>query len=196
MKVLILDNGHGKDTPGKCSPDKRILEYAWARDMVSRIAAKAMLAGIRTEVLVPEEIDIPLKERVRRANAICAKYGTQNCILISVHLNAAGNGGRWLNACGWSGWVAPVSSQKSKDLARLLFNEADKLGLRGNRAVPPCRYWVGNFAIIRDTKCPAVLTENLFQDNKSDVDYLVGESGKEAIANLHINAVKEYFKEH
>nr|DAT77576.1 MAG TPA: MurNAc-LAA [Caudoviricetes sp.] len=27
----------------------------------------------------------------------------------------------------------------------------------------------------RDTKCPAVLTENLFQDNKEDVEFLLSE---------------------
>lgn len=30
----------------------------------------------------------------------------------------------------------------------------------------------------RDTKCPAILTENLFQDNKEDVDFLLSEKGK------------------
>lgn len=25
--VVILDNGHGRDTIGKCSPDKRLMEY-------------------------------------------------------------------------------------------------------------------------------------------------------------------------
>lgn len=194
MKVLILDNGHGKNTPGKCSPDKRILEYEWARDMVRRIAEKACLAGIHTEIVVPEESDIPLRERVRRVNALCAKYGTQNCALISVHINAAGNEGKWLNARGWTGWVAPKSSQKSKTLARLLYIEASRAGLQGNRQPSSSCYWVGNFAIVRDTKCPAVLTENLFQDNKDDVEYLVSESGKEAIATLHIDAIKKYFE--
>lgn len=194
MKVLILDNGHGKNTPGKCSPDKRILEYDWARDMVRRIAAKASSAGIHTEIIVPEESDIPLKERVRRVNALCSQYGTQNCALISVHINAAGNGGEWLTARGWTGWVAPNASQKSKTLARLLYIEASRAGLQGNRLPSSSCYWVGNFAIVRDTKCPAVLTENLFQDNKDDVEYLVSESGKEAIATLHIDAIKKYFE--
>lgn len=194
MKVLILDNGHGKNTPGKCSPDKRILEYEWTRNMVGRIATKARLAGIHTEIVVPEESDIPLKERVRRVNTLCAKYGTQNCALISVHINAAGNGSTWLNARGWTGWVAPKSSQLSKTLARLLYIEASRAGLQGNRLPSSACYWVGNFAIVRDTKCPAVLTENLFQDNKDDVEYLVSESGKDAIATLHIDAIKKYFE--
>ena len=31
MLTVILDNGHGANTPGKCSPDKSLLEYKWAR---------------------------------------------------------------------------------------------------------------------------------------------------------------------
>lgn len=38
MKILI-DNGHGVDTPGKRSPDGKFREYAWNRLIASRIVA-------------------------------------------------------------------------------------------------------------------------------------------------------------
>lgn len=193
MIVLILDNGHGDPplTGGKCSPDNRLKEYYWAREMVQRIANKARSNGIRTEILVPEKTDIPLNERVRRVNTLCAKYGTANCIVISVHINAAAGSG-WHTASGFSSWVAPNASSKSKKLASILWECADAVGLRGNRSVPACKYWTGNFAIVRDTYCPAVLTENLFMDNQEEVNFLTSEVGKEVIANLHIEAVKQY----
>ena len=34
-KVVILDNGHGKNTPGKCSPDKIFYEWSWSRKFVN-----------------------------------------------------------------------------------------------------------------------------------------------------------------
>lgn len=193
--VLILDNGHGDPplTGGKCSPDKRILEYYWARDIVNRIAAKTRAAGIQTEIIVPEKSDIPLNERCRRVNSICAKYGKANCVLISVHINAAAGSG-WHEARGFCGFVAPNASANSKKLAAILWEFANKAGLRGNRSVPTCKYWVGNFAIIRDTNCPAVLTENLFMDNRDDVEFLLSEAGKETIVNVHVEAIKEYLK--
>lgn len=192
--ILILDNGHGNPplTGGKCSPDKRIREYDWARDMVRRIAEKAKEAGIETHILVPEKTDIKLNERTRRVNQICDEKGASNCVLISVHINAAGADGKWHNARGWTEWVAPKSSQNSKTLARLLYIEATRANLKGNRADSPSCYWVGNFAIVRDTKCPAVLTENLFMDNEEDAAFLESEDGKEIIANLHIEAIKNY----
>lgn len=192
--ILILDNGHGDPpiTGGKCSPDKSILEYYWARDMVKRIADKAKAAGITPVILVPEITDIPLNTRTRRANELCRKYGTKNCILISVHINAAGGDGKWHNARGFCGFVSPNASTNSKTLARLLWEHADKAGLRGNRAVPPGKYWVKSLAMCRDTNCPAVLTENLFMDNRDDAGYLKSEAGKETIANLHVAAVEKY----
>lgn len=197
MITLLLDNGHGDPplTGGKCSPDKSILEYYWARDMVQRIARKARAAGIPVEIIVPEKTDIPLKTRTNRVNAICrAKGGSKNCVLISVHINAAGGDGKWHDARGWCGFIAPNASANSKRLARILWEHADRAGLRGNRCVPAERYWVKSLAMCRDTNCPAVLTENLFMDNRADAEYLKSESGKETIADLHIAAIKEYIK--
>lgn len=197
MITLLLDNGHGDPplTGGKCSPNKSILEYYWARDMVQRIAEKARAAGIPVEIIVPETSDINLKTRTNRVNAICrAKGGSKNCVLISVHINAAGGDGKWHDARGWCGFVAPNASANSKRLARILWEHADRAGLRGNRCVPDERYWVKSLAMCRDTNCPAVLTENLFMDNRADAEYLKSESGKETIADLHIAAIKEYIK--
>lgn len=193
MKILI-DNGHGSNTSGKCSPDGNLREYAWARDIASRLVAELKKRGLDAERIVTEETDISLRERCRRVNAICAKLGSKNVMLISIHINAAKSDGRWHDASGWSGWVAPNASQKSKILAQTLYDEAAKRNLKGNRSVPSCRYWVGNFAIVRDTKCPAVLTENLFQDNKAEVEFLMSERGKKEIVNLHADAIQKYIR--
>ena len=40
------------------------------------------------------------------------------------------------------------------------------------------------FYILKHTKCPAVLTENLFQDNKEDVGFLLSEEGKPGNSGL------------
>lgn len=195
MKILI-DNGHGVDTKGKCSPDGRLREYAWTREIARLIESALKARGYDVECVVPEEIDIPLKERTMRVNSICKKVGAKNVCLVSVHINAAGADGKWHMARGWSGWVAPNASSNSKRLAQLLYSEAEKAGLRGNRAIPNCKYWIGNYAIVRDTNCPAVLTENLFQDNKADVDFLLSEEGERIIANLHIDAIVKYITQH
>ena len=47
------------------------------------------LRGYDAQLLVPEEEDIPLKERVRRANRISCQIGhpIQETIIISIHVN-------------------------------------------------------------------------------------------------------------
>jgi len=190
MKILI-DNGHGYDTNGKCSPDGRLREYAWAREIAKRIEAELRKRGLDVQRIVTEERDISLTERVRRVNNICKQVGAKNVCLVSVHVNAAGSGG-WRTARGWSGWVYTRSSANSQRLAQLLYAEAEKRGLQGNRSVPVSRYWTANFYILRYTDCPAVLTENLFQDNKEDVAYLLSEEGKQTITDLHVEAILKY----
>lgn len=189
--IILIDNGHGAETPGKCSPDGRLREYAWTREIARRVCDKLKSLGYDARLLVPELNDVSLRERVKRVNSVCADAGSDNVLLVSIHVNAAGTG-QWHNASGWTTWVAPNASQRSCKLATLLNVEAVKLNLKGNRSREP--FFTGNFAILRDTKCPAVLTENMFQDNLHDVAYLLSDRGKSEITNLHITAITEYLK--
>lgn len=192
--IIFLDNGHGFDTKGKRSPDGRLLEYAWARIVALKLRTVLEDSGHTVILVTPEDKDIALSERVRRVNAYCAQYGTKNCVLVSIHINAAGNGTSWSTASGWTAWVAPKSSYNSKLLAKILHTEAVKHGLKGNRYVPSEGYWTGNFAIVRDTACPAVLTENLFMDNRQEVDYLLSEKGINTIVQIHKDGIEKYIK--
>ena len=192
--IVLLDNGHGVNTPGKCSPDKTLLEYKWAREIVDRLMVEFAKLGIRAIKLVPEDTDISLKERVRRANQIY-KDNNKQAILISVHCNAAGADGKWHNASGWSVFIAQNASSNSKRLAKSLYEQAEKRELKGNRSVPKEKYWVQSLAMCRDTNCPAVLTENMFQDNKEDVLLLLSEEGKKKIIDVHIQGVLNYLNE-
>ena len=74
MKVLI-DNGHGVNTPGKRSPDGRFREYKYNREIAAAVVEHLKLRGIDAELLVPEEEDISLEERSRRVNKIACQIG-------------------------------------------------------------------------------------------------------------------------
>ena len=100
MKILI-DNGHGRNTPGKRSPDGRFREYAYTRLIARAVCAHLIYRGYDAELLVPEEDDVGLKKRVARVNAHCRALGSQNVFLVSIHVNAAGMGDRWYDATGW-----------------------------------------------------------------------------------------------
>lgn len=193
MKILI-DNGHGANTPGKRSPDRTFFEWKFNREIAIPLVAELKRLGYDAERIVTEDYqDVTLVERVRRVNAWCKKLGKENVILVSVHANAAGNGG-WYNARGFSVFVCEKCSERSKRLAQTLYAAAYARDLKGNRSIPANHYWTANFYIIKNTLCPAVLTENLFYDNKEDLAILKSDEGKKLIVELHLEGIINYIK--
>jgi len=189
--TILLDNGHGVDTPGKCSPDCSHYEYLWARQCANALAVALLEEGFNVKKITPEAKDIRLSKRVERANYLCSVYSP--CILISIHNNAAGSDGKWHSASGFSVFVSNNASKRSKELASIFTDIAKARGLTGNRFIPPAGYWQQNLAICRDTVCPAVLTENMFQDNRGDVKFLQSEEGLNELVRLHLDAIKIYY---
>lgn len=197
MKILI-DAGHGIDTLGKQSPDGRLKEYAWARDIAGRLEAKLKTKGYDVERIVPETNDISITTRCNRVNAICKQVGAKNVVLVSIHNNAAGNGS-WGTAKGFSVFVSKNASSNSKKFASIFTDEAIARKMMGNRSVPAEKYWTwswvkADIGILKGTACPAVLTENGFMDNKEECDYLLSEQGKQAFVDLHVAAIEKYIK--
>lgn len=196
---VILDNGHGVNTAGKRSPDGRLREYAWAREIVKRIKNKLDSLGIESYILVPELTDISLEERVRRANQIHKeqKKKGKTVILLSIHCNAAGRG-EWLNARGWCAYTSKGPTESDK-IANCLYEAAHeildpkKLQIRSDKSDGDSD-WESNFYIIYKSTMPAVLTENFFQDNKEDVKYLLSEEGKQDCTNIQIRGILKYIK--
>ena len=78
--TILIDNGHGSDTPGKRSPDGLFREYSYTREIARRVVLELSDCGYDARLLVPEIVDIPLTERCRRVNAICDEVGTANVI--------------------------------------------------------------------------------------------------------------------
>ena len=193
MKILI-DNGHGHDTPGKRSPDGKFREYAYNREIAKRIVADLIDRGYDAELIVPEDNDISLEERVRRVNKICLASDPSCVILVSVHVNAAGDGSKWTNATGWSAYTCKGQTASDK-LAECLYEAATKnfpdrrIRTDYSDTDPD---WEENFYILRHSLCPAVLTENFFMDNKSDLEYLQSRAGKQTVIDTHVEGIIEY----
>ncbi|MDD3161701.1 MAG: N-acetylmuramoyl-L-alanine amidase [Bacteroidales bacterium] len=193
MKILI-DNGHGSNTPGKRSPDGKFLEYQYNRIIATRVVSELVDCCYDAELLVPEEIDVPLRERVKRVNDKCDIYVATNILLVSIHVNAAGSDGKWHKATGWSAYTTPGITKS--DLLAMDLYEAARKNLPGKIIRqfngPQEPDFEENFYILKHTKCPAVLTENFFMDNVDDVRFLESREGKNALTLLHIEGIKYY----
>ena len=193
MKIFI-DNGHGLMTAGKRSPDGQFREAFYNREIARRVVADLRDRGHDAELLVPEDDDISLIERVRRVNAACFLLGKQNVILVSIHVNAAGNGSKWLNATGWSVYTCKGQTESDK-LAECLCQAAIK-NFPGRRIRTDMSDgdmdWEEGFYILRKSLCPAVLTENFFMDSRSDLEYLQSRAGKQAVVDTHVEGITDY----
>jgi N-acetylmuramoyl-L-alanine amidase len=175
IKVLI-DNGHGEETPGKRSPDGRLKEYAYTREIAKPAVKELQQRGIDALRIVTEETDVPLAERVARANNFYEANG-KKAILVSVHCNAAGNGVEWMPARGWSIFVGGNASQKSRLLAWKMAEAALAKKVKVRQPSRQSLYWTADLYICRKTNYLTVLVENFFQDNQEDVAFLLSEEG-------------------
>jgi len=184
MKILI-DAGHGIDTPGKRSPDGSFREYLWNRQVADYVVEFLTNDGVDVSLVVTETNDITLRNRVNRVNAICNKVGAKNVLLVSIHANAAGNGKDWMNGKGWSCYTSPGNTRSDK-AAEIMYK------VFGNR-FPDKRMrkdlsdgdsdQEANFYILTKSKCPAILIENFFYDNKEECAWLLQEETKVRIAH-------------
>ena len=208
--IILIDNGHGVDSEskGKFSPlidesmkigkeftnKGRFREWKYNRVISHLIVDKMKGMGYDARLLVPEDKDITLGERVRRTNTICDKYGTKNVLLISVHSNAKGGGNAWCDAKGWEAYTTRGETISDK-LAEFLYKRASN-NIKGRKIREDWsdgdRDKEEDFYIIKNAKCAAVLTENFFYDNKDDLMYLTSDLGVHTVTRTHIEGILDF----
>lgn len=198
--TIILGTAHQKSIAGKCSPDKRLKEYKYSREVVQAI--NAILKDMGYQVFIDiEDDDLKLSQsrelslRCKIVNELTRQY--KNCIYISIHVNAAGSDGKWHTGTGWEVYTT-VGETKSDKLATCLYNAAkynakDKKMRTNYSDGDPDKE--AHLYVLKNTDCPAVLTENFFQDNKKDVDYLLSDEGFHEIIRLHVEGILNYIKD-
>lgn len=195
MKILI-DPGHGIDTPGKRSPDGLFREYLWNRQVADLILEGLLSAGVDASLVVTETNDVSLKNRVNRVNTICNRLGASNVLLVSIHANAAGNGSAWMNAKGWSCYTSRGNT-KSDQVAECLYDafeeEFQDRKIRKDMSDGD-RDWEENFYVLQKSKCPAVLLENFFYDNREECAWMLQDETKRRIADAVVKGIIKYIK--
>lgn len=194
IKIILLDNGHGFDTPGKCSPvwpdGTQLREWAYTRRVVKAVQERLLEQGVNVRIITPEDQDVPLKMRVDRINSIAKIHGASSCLLISVHLNASKETNQ---ARGWEIHTSKGTTASDR-YADVFWDEANKkIGrtsrMRGDYSDGD-RDWDSNFYILSKSICPALLTENLFMNHEDDCRFLMSEKGFQSIVDIHVDAIR------
>lgn len=172
--MIILDNGHGGmidgvyQTPGKRSPvwddGTQYFEGVGNREIVNKLHNLCKRFNIDSHILVPEQQDITLGERVRRVNKI-HKYD-KDAILISIHSNAFSDS----QANGFEIFTS-VGQTKSDEIAKVIHNKyLLKINNIKDRGIKE-----ENFYLLKNSNCPAILIETMFHTNYVECKRLMNE---------------------
>ena len=202
----LLDAGHGGiingvyQTAGKRSPrfpDGSVLyEGEFNRAIVKQIKklARSKFCGDPNikiiDILDGSREDIPLRQRISIANKIHKEEN--NCIFVSVHANAFGNGKEFNQAKGVCTFHHYKSSKGKKLAESLQKHLADITPLR-DRGIRSNDTWA-NFYVLRKTHMPAVLSENGFMTNFDDATALLDPGVRRQIAAAHWGMIQEIEK--
>jgi len=160
MKKIVIDAGHGLNTPGKRTPDD---EREWSFNNKVALAAIAKLNRYEgVQILRVDDptgkTDVPLKTRTNRAN------NWKVDVYISIHHNALG--GVWGKHSGVETFTFdhPQANPKSFEIAKLIHLKVVKVLDLQNRGIKKA-----DFHILRETLMPAILIEGGFMDSTTDI---------------------------
>jgi len=183
MKI-VLDAGHGPNTPGKRSPDGSLREYQF-NSAVARHVADMLFSryeGIEFMFTHADDRDVPLKERTDRANAWKAD------LFVSIHANAAGDGVNWNSAQGIETFVYETRPPAAVALANAVQRQLIRATGRPDRGVKSA-----NFHVLRETRMTAILVECGFMTNRDECELLKSDAYRRKCAEAIVAGIVETY---
>ncbi|WP_409295445.1 N-acetylmuramoyl-L-alanine amidase [Peribacillus sp. SCS-26] len=182
MKIM-LDAGHGYNTPGQRSPDG-MKEYEFNRAVA--LLARSMLLnyqGVTVYFAHSDKNDVPLIQRTDFANSLAVD------VFLSIHANAFGNGCDWTEAEGIETFVHPSRPSEALELAqKVQALLTAKTGLR-DRGVK-----TADFHVLRESSMTAILLEAGFMTNKEEIKLLRSEYFRKTVAEAVVKALVQQYK--
>lgn len=176
MTKIFIDAGHGGNDPGAVGNGLR------EKDLTLKISKKIadILKDYDCSVKLSRTGDqtLSLKQRTDAANKWGADY------LLSVHINAGGGTG--YEDFIFNGGVS-ANTTKYRDVIHAEVVKAIGSGVR-NRGKKKA-----NFHMVRQSRMPAMLSENMFIDTKADADKLKSNAFIDKVAQGHANGLIKAF---
>ncbi|MGG3998788.1 N-acetylmuramoyl-L-alanine amidase [Anoxybacillus kestanbolensis] len=175
MKIVI-DPGHGGHDPGAVA--NGLKEKDLTLTIVKHIGRLlGEYEGAEVFYTRTDDRYLSLEERATIANKLKAD------LLISVHINAGGGTG--FESYVYNGNVSAATVAYQNVIHAEIMKAIDGVKDRGKKRA--------NYAVLRETKMPAILTENLFIDNANDVAKLKSEQFLLQVAHGHVQGIVKAF---
>lgn len=179
--VLAIDAGHGGNDQGAAG--RRSLEKDITLQTAQRLCRLVRKRYKDVEVIAtrPDNEATSLADRAGMANYFHAD------LFISIHANSARG---W--AEGTETFIHPTAQGgRSERLAQLIEQQYVRQGGRKSRGVK-----TANFAVLRLTTMPAVLTEIGFISNKEEEKFIASRKGQKRLARCLLDAFAAYRREY
>jgi N-acetylmuramoyl-L-alanine amidase len=175
MVRIVLDAGHGGTDSGAVGNGLR--EKDLTLNIVKKIGNLLNdYEGVEVHYTCTDDRFLELSERAAIANKLNADY------FISVHINAGGGTG--FESYIYNGNVSSATIAY-QNVIHAEIVKAINVTDRGKKRA--------NYAVLRETKMPAILTENLFIDNANDAAKLKSEQSLQQIAYGHVQGIVKAF---
>ncbi|RLP98517.1 N-acetylmuramoyl-L-alanine amidase [Geobacillus stearothermophilus] len=172
--VQVIDPGHGGHDPGAVGNGLQEKDLTLKIALYTRDYIHELYEGVKVYLTREKDVFISLNERAAFANRLNADH------FCSIHINTGG--GKGFESYIYNGSYS--SKPKTQALRNVLHDtivSETKLVNRGKKEA--------NLAVLRETKMPAVLTENGFIDNKDDADFLKSDANLRKIALAHAHGL-------
>lgn len=178
VKKVWIDAGHGGKDSGATGNGLQEKDVVLAVSLAVKKRLEADYGDVQVLLTRSSDVFLELAERTHKANAAGAD------ILVSIHCNAGGGAG------GFESYRYTSASSGSVKLQNVMHTEVmnaiKTFGVidRGQKAA--------NLHMVRESKMPAVLTENLFIDVAADAAKLKRQDVIDSIAIGHVNGIAKY----
>lgn len=180
-KKIFWDKGHGGTDPGACANGLK------EADLTHVIVEHAMsylvtnYTGFEQRTSRSGNQSVPLATR----DDLADKWGAD--VFVSVHINAGGGNG--YESYVYNDGVNSATTALQKVLNAEIMAAMRKFGDIKAHGGDDTRQ--ANFAVLRETSMPAVLTENLYIDS-SDHQYLKNPAFLKSVGEAHARGVAKY----
>lgn len=178
------------------SPNKNFDELTYLNRMTDDIILRLRESVKDTPFITITKLAGPMDQILTRLQTLTrTTQPTSNC-LIAVGLNSTRMDGHQHSNKGWRVISNPESSQSSTLATALATAAMQTLGHRAtsNQDTATSLAHLNQTPILTATTIPAVLTLNLYQDNRQDAAYLLGSEGRQAIIDLHVKGISAYLE--
>lgn len=188
MKITLLPAitlGHQNNLK---SPDIRLDELSYTTHIIGSIHTQLMESAKHTPFITISKLTGTTAQITEQLKQLTQTTPASSNCIIAVGLNSAIDDGHYHTPTGWTVINSP-QSRESERLATALAQAS--IDILGSRAISPqgqmpSHRYINQAAILDTIQAPAVLTLNLYQDNRRDTAYLLSDKGRQAIIDQHV----------